>query len=105
MTMTAGTTRDVSPRQLIDRARELVPAIRAEQDSSEANGHYSAELDARFREAGLYHLLTPKRYGGHEVDLPTFVEILVEIGRGDPGTAWNLGLGAGHALTLAAFWP
>lgn len=101
----AGTATAVTPSQLIERARALVPLVRAEQDASEANGFYSAELNQKFQEADLYRLLTPKRYGGLEVDLPTFVEILVEIGRGDPGTAWNLGLGAGHALTLAAFWP
>lgn len=95
----------VSSKHLIERARQLRPQIRAEADAAERLGHYTPELHDAFREAGFYDLLTPRRYGGLEVDLGTFARIMMEVGRGDPGTAWCLCLGQGHALTTAAHWP
>ncbi|MGV2181463.1 acyl-CoA dehydrogenase family protein [Rhizobium rhizogenes] len=92
-------------KQLILRARNLRDLIRAQASEAERLGHYVPELHRAFLEAGFYHLLTPARYGGLETDLRTFAQIMIEIGRGDPGTAWCLCLGQGHALTTATHWP
>jgi 3-hydroxy-9,10-secoandrosta-1,3,5(10)-triene-9,17-dione monooxygenase len=43
-------------------------------------------------------------FGGYELGLSTFLRMVVEVGRGDPGTAWGLGLGASHALHLASYF-
>lgn len=43
-----------------------------------------AELDGR----GLFQLLTPRKYGGAELGLPAYMDILTEIGRGDMSSAW-----------------
>src|SRR3712207_7276378 len=42
---------------------------------------YTTLFRSKVEEAGLYYLLAPKRYGGHEVDLPTYVRIWTEIDR------------------------
>lgn len=98
-------TSSPSSQQLIARAQELRELIREQAEEAEKLGHYTAAVHEAFKEAGFYRLLTPKRYGGLEVDLPTFASIIMEVGRGDPGTAWCLCLGQGHALTTAAHWP
>lgn len=95
----------VSPQELIARAEALEPLLREEQDSAEERGYYSEKVHEEFVAAGFYDLLTPKKYGGLEVDLTTFAKIMIAIGRGDPASAWCLALGAGHAYTLAAYWP
>lgn len=95
----------VTHEVLVQRARDLTELVRSQQEETEAAGHYSQELHEKFLEAGFYHLLTPRRYGGLEMGLDTFAEVMVEIGRGDPSTAWCLGLGLGHTLTLASYWP
>ena len=94
-----------TPEALITRAAELRELIRETAAAAEQLGHYTPEVHAAFREAGFYNMFTPKRYGGLEVDMITFARVIMEVGRGDPGTAWCLCLGQGHALTTASFWP
>lgn len=91
--------------ELIRRAIDLRPLLRAQQDDAEALGHYGPDVHKAFLDAGFYHLWTPRRYGGLEVDVPTFLQILIELSRGDPSTAWCFCLGHGHNLTTAAHWP
>jgi 3-hydroxy-9,10-secoandrosta-1,3,5(10)-triene-9,17-dione monooxygenase len=43
-------------------------------------------------QAGLMRLLTPKRYGGHEADMRTFLDVTTELGRGCCSTAWVTGV-------------
>lgn len=106
--MTAQTpTRSIerSPAELVAHAAQLRELIRDQAEEAEGLGHYNQDVHKAFLEAGFYQLLTPRRYGGLEVDLRTFAKIVMEVGRGDPGTAWCLCLGQGHALTTAALWP
>jgi 3-hydroxy-9,10-secoandrosta-1,3,5(10)-triene-9,17-dione monooxygenase len=93
-----------SAATLISKAVALRDAIRAQADEAEVLGHYTPALHETFLNAGFYHLLTPRIYGGFETDLRTFAKVVIEIGRGDPGTAWCYCLGHGHALTTAARW-
>jgi 3-hydroxy-9,10-secoandrosta-1,3,5(10)-triene-9,17-dione monooxygenase len=94
----------VTPAILVSRAQSLREHLLGEQEAAEALGHYSAQIHAEFLEAGFYHILTPSKYGGFEFDVPAYVKVMMELGRGDPSTAWCLALGSGHNLTLAAFW-
>ncbi|MFJ9249661.1 acyl-CoA dehydrogenase family protein [Streptomyces sp. NPDC101776] len=96
---------EVSPEALVERAAGLRDLIREQADEAEELGHYTPEVHEAFKEAGFYHLLTPKRYGGLDVDVRTFARVMMEVGRADPGTAWCLCLGQGHGLSTAANWP
>ena len=58
-----------------------------------------------FRDAGFYRMLVPRRYGGLEVDLPTFYRVVTSIARGCPSTGWMLALGSAHALQVASYFP
>jgi 3-hydroxy-9,10-secoandrosta-1,3,5(10)-triene-9,17-dione monooxygenase len=95
----------VSSDELLERARELRPIFSEQIEETERLTHISEELHAKVEAAGFYQLLTPKRYGGHEVDLPTYVKIWAEIARGDMSGAWNACLAANHALQLASWFP
>jgi len=43
-------------------------------------------------QAGLMRLLTPKRFGGYEADMRTFLDVTTELGRGCCSTAWVTGV-------------
>ncbi|MGE3642331.1 MAG: acyl-CoA dehydrogenase family protein [Beijerinckiaceae bacterium] len=96
-----GLTTDI----LLDRARAMREAIRADADAADARGHHSPDLQKAFVEAGVYRILQPKLFGGYEFDYPTFYKVMAEISRGSPGIGWCVTLGASHAAILAAFWP
>ena len=88
---------DLTPQTLIERARALIPAVRAQQDEAERLGHHTAELGRQFTEAGFYRILQPRQFGGYAFGLPTFWRVMLAISAGDPGTGWALTLAA-HAL-------
>ncbi|MGE2716237.1 acyl-CoA dehydrogenase family protein [Mycolicibacterium litorale] len=91
--------------EMVARARALVPLIVDQADRTEKQTFYSEEIHQAFLDNGLYMINHPKRYGGYELGLDTFYKVLVEIASGDASTAWCFGIGTGHTIALAAYWP
>ena len=94
----------LTAEMLVERAIALRPQLRAEQAEAEARGAYSPALHEAFRRAGFYRITQPRTFGGYEMPLPAFYKVIVEIARGDPGSAWCLALGASHGFVLASHW-
>jgi 3-hydroxy-9,10-secoandrosta-1,3,5(10)-triene-9,17-dione monooxygenase len=90
---------------MLARARALIPLIREQQDEAEARGYYGENLHRRFVEAGFSRCLQPRRFGGYEFDLGTFLRVMVAISTGDPGTGWCLTLGSSHAWVVGGLFP
>ena len=67
---------------LVARAEAFRPLLLAEQAATEERGYYSEETHEAFRDAGFYRLFVPRRYGGLEVDLTTFLRVVMEIADG-----------------------
>lgn len=95
----------VTPEELLERARALRPLVEERAAETEQLTRISEQLHRRFDEAGFYRMLMPRRYGGLETDLPTYVKVWMEIARGDPSAAWCGCLAANHALQLGSWWP
>ncbi|OZC59743.1 hydroxylase [Rhodococcus sp. 06-621-2] len=95
----------VTPEILIERAAQMREVLRAEQPTSEAAGKYAPELQQQFLDHGFFHILHPRRYGGYGFGLDTFLKVMIEISRGDPGVGWALTLAAGHAFHVASYFP
>jgi 3-hydroxy-9,10-secoandrosta-1,3,5(10)-triene-9,17-dione monooxygenase len=74
---------------LIERARALIPLLRERAAETEKNRNVSADTIARFREAGFFRILQPRRWGGYEMSPVTFYKVLMELGRGCGSSAWN----------------
>jgi 3-hydroxy-9,10-secoandrosta-1,3,5(10)-triene-9,17-dione monooxygenase len=94
-----------TPDELVARAAALRPRLVAEQAETERRRYFSPELHEAFLEAGFYDLYVPRRFGGLEYDVPTWVRVIQEIARGCPSTAWCLGLSMNHALQVASWFP
>src|SRR5215208_5907418 len=72
----------------LDAARKLAPQIRASADEIEAIREIPKGLFADIFDAGLVHMALPRSVGGGEVDLPTYVQVIEEIGKADASTGW-----------------
>ncbi len=92
-------------QELIDRAIALRPKLVEQQAEVEERTYYSPEMHEEFREAGFYRMFVPRRYGGFEASVPTFMRVIVEIARGCPSTAWCLALASNHALMVGSWFP
>jgi 3-hydroxy-9,10-secoandrosta-1,3,5(10)-triene-9,17-dione monooxygenase len=95
---------DLTPEQLVGRAREIAPSLVARQAETEARTFYAPDTHERFREAGFYRILVPRRYGGYEFGIETFLGVAKEIATGCPSTGWMLCLGTSHALTAGTVY-
>mgnify|MGYP001295781834 CR=1 FL=1 len=89
---------------LLRQARELRPLLLAEQEATERRTRYSPEVHERFLAAGFYRMLQPRRFGGLELGVAAFYQVIAEIARGCPSTAWCLCLGAEHSLHVGSFF-
>lgn len=54
----------------------------------EANGYLPQDIADDLAAAGLYRLLTPAEYGGHEITVELFVEIIERLAQTDASAAW-----------------
>lgn len=92
-----------SPQALFDTVRALAPQIRAAADEIEATRELPRPLFEALADAGLFHMLIPHQLGGAELDLPTYVQIMEELGKADASTAWCINQGgvfATHAVCV-----
>jgi alkylation response protein AidB-like acyl-CoA dehydrogenase len=98
------TSHNVDPASLLEAARKLVPMIRASADETERTRELPRPLFEAMADAGLFHMAIPRSLGGAELDLPTYAQVIEEIGKADASTGWVLNQGAIFA-TYAARMP
>ena len=92
------------PEEFVARAERIAATLVDRQEETEERGYYALDTHDEFLRAGLYRLLVPKRYGGYEVDLGTYVKVVSAIARGCPSTGWMYTFGAAHALLAATLF-
>ena len=95
---------DLTPQQMIGRAVALREKLLAAQAATEERTYYSEEMHEEFQRAGFYRMYIPRRYGGYEFDVPTYMRVLIELARGCPNTAWCMGLAGNHALQIGSWF-
>lgn len=94
----------VTPESLIAQSEAITPTLVPLQAETEKRTYYSEETHQLFKRSGFYRILTPKRYGGLEFGVDTFLKVAMNIAAGCPSTGWQLCLGTSHALTAASFF-
>jgi 3-hydroxy-9,10-secoandrosta-1,3,5(10)-triene-9,17-dione monooxygenase len=95
----------VSYEEALRRARDLVPALRARARQCEDEQVLLRENEQALHESGLFRFHQPRRFGGMELPFVAIVDIVIELGRGCPSTAWNVGNLAAHHWFLAYYEP
>ncbi len=88
----------------LDAARKLAPMIRGCGAEIEAERELPRPLFEALADAGLFHLALPRSVGGAELDLPTYAQVIEELGKADASTGWCINQGAIFA-TYAARMP
>lgn len=108
--MTAAPTAERSPElnadrpslpELLDRARALQPLLRANAAETEANRGVTPEVAKALRDAGMFRLTTPARFGGYELSVGEVMAVVREVGKGCASTGWTLSIDT--ASTLFAY--
>ncbi len=95
----------VAATDLVARARALVPLLREREDAAIRDRQVPAESIAAFKEAGLFKILQPRRFGGYEMSPAVYCEVAKILGEGCMGSAWVYGVVAVHNWQMALFDP
>jgi alkylation response protein AidB-like acyl-CoA dehydrogenase len=93
----------VAPSPL-EAAQKLAPLIRSCADETDAARELPRPLFEALADAGFFHLAVPRAIGGAEIDLPSYVEVIEELGKADASTGWAVNQGAIFA-TYSARMP
>jgi alkylation response protein AidB-like acyl-CoA dehydrogenase len=65
-----------------------VPLLCQNAKATEENRRVVEENIEAIKEAGLFRLAVPRRFGGHQANFQTFLQVSAEMARGDGSTAW-----------------
>ena len=95
----------MTPEAYLERVRALLPALRERAVQAERLRRLPEETFEDFQDAGLFRCLQPRRYGGYELDPPTFYQAVIEVGGVCGSSAWVLGVVGVHNWHLALFPP
>jgi len=93
----------VTGEELVQRARDMIPMLRAKAAEVEQNRMVPRETIEAFVEAGFLKITQPAKWGGYEMDLEVFCRVLMEIGAGCPSSAWVLSVLGVHNWEMGLF--
>lgn len=93
----------LEPMELIEAAEKLVPLLRAKARDAELSRKPLDEVIDAIRESGLFSLMVPRCYGGHEADLDTFFEVALTISRADASMGWLVAFYMEHSYWFCGF--
>lgn len=75
-------------KELVRRAGELRPMLDRNSLATQTERRVVEENIEAIRAAGLLHITVPKRFGGLETDMRTFLDVSRELATGCGSTAW-----------------
>lgn len=93
----------MTPDDFVQAARDLAPLIREKARETEVARRPLDEVIDAARASGLFTMMVPKKYGGHEVDIDTFFEVVLILSEADTSMGWVIGFYIEHAFWLAEF--
>jgi 3-hydroxy-9,10-secoandrosta-1,3,5(10)-triene-9,17-dione monooxygenase len=95
----------VGYEEAMRRARDIVPTLRERAQKCEDTRVLLPENEKLLHETGLFRFHQPKRFGGMELPFVAIVDIVAELARGCPSTAWNVGNLGCHHWILGYYEP
>ncbi|MFE9606444.1 acyl-CoA dehydrogenase family protein [Streptomyces hokutonensis] len=102
--MTDPNSRDLLPQgttteaQLVRVARALAPVVAAHAERTERERTLAEPSAEALREAGLFTIGTPRRYGGHGAGVRAAADVCAELATGCASSSWLVGIVYGAAL-------
>jgi 3-hydroxy-9,10-secoandrosta-1,3,5(10)-triene-9,17-dione monooxygenase len=90
---------------VVAAAAALVPSLRSRAAQTDALSKLPQATIADFEQARLFEMVVPKIYGGLQSSFETYLDTLMEIGRGDGSAAWALGLISTGTWMSATMFP
>src|SRR5258708_27001403 len=84
----AGTSRVLAEPDVVAKAAALRLTLRERATETDRLARWPESTVADLEKARLFEITTPRRYGGLQLDVRTFMDATVELGRGDASVSW-----------------
>jgi alkylation response protein AidB-like acyl-CoA dehydrogenase len=91
----------VATPSVLEAARRLAPLVRENAAKIDADRELPKPVFHALADAGFYLMCVPRAVGGLEIDFPTYIRVLEELGKADASTAWTVSQGANFATYAA----
>src|SRR4051812_4408931 len=78
--------------ELVARATEIRPILQAHAEETDRLRRLAPANVQALKDSGLCRLMVPRRLGGYETDIRTYMMVMAELGRGCGSTAWTASL-------------
>jgi alkylation response protein AidB-like acyl-CoA dehydrogenase len=92
-------------REWIGRARALKPLLEAGASRIEQAKMMPADILEPLHNAQMFRMMTPRSFGGAELDLATYAQVVATIAEGDASTAWCIAQISGSSMCAAYLDP
>ncbi|MEM5516458.1 hypothetical protein WNY37_05820 [Henriciella sp. AS95] len=89
--------------EMIERARDLSKLLAAQAGEAEKLRRPTDEVIQALKDAEIFKLMAPKKYGGFEMDLDTFFEVGLALSEGDASMAWVANFYIEHVWIFCLF--
>lgn len=89
----------------LESARALRETFRSRTAETDRLARLPDETVAEMEAAGLFSLLSPRQYGGFQMNLDDYMDVILELGRADVSVAWTANLINTNAWLLGRFFP
>jgi 3-hydroxy-9,10-secoandrosta-1,3,5(10)-triene-9,17-dione monooxygenase len=89
--------------EMVARAAELIGKLGKQAGEAERLRRLPDASVAALREAGLFKVLQPRRFGGYQLSLHAHVDTVATIARGCGSTAWCMGVIHAHSWLMGSF--
>ncbi|MCB5294278.1 Flavin-dependent monooxygenase, oxygenase subunit HsaA [Arthrobacter sp. SO3] len=89
---------------MLGRIDGLIPRLRERAEEAERLRHIPESTMEDLKDAGIFHLLSPKAVGGFGLGVGTYAQAVRRLARGCASTAWTAGHLIEHVWMLAR-WP
>ncbi|MGE0622129.1 MAG: hypothetical protein AB7I04_00910 [Pseudomonadales bacterium] len=93
----------MNEQELVERVRSLVPMVEAHARQAEEERKPVDVVMKAIEDAGVYRYFVPKRYGGYEFPLTTFMDIGMILGEACISTGWVTTFCMEHNWLLALY--
>jgi hypothetical protein len=93
----------LTPQEVLARVRALKPLIAAHAEETEKQRRPVREVWNALCKTGAFYHFMPKRFGGLEFDVESFMDMMFEIGEVCPSTCWTATFSIDHNWLASHF--
>lgn len=90
-------------RDILKAAEDLVPILRERAAAADRDRRIEPDTYRRLGDAGFFHILRPKKYGGLELSEHEHAKVAMTLARGCASTAWVFSILSSDNMAILAY--